>query len=223
MRWWCGAAPQPLRRWPHWRNARRWPSNDASRRGVDLMKYDVIVIGAGSAGCVMASRLSEDPRASVLLLEAGPDYPTFAHLPDDLKLGNNVWLSAYGPHNWGYVAQLTPQQNRLTIPRGKVTGGSSAVNGQVLYRGIPEDALIGIRGLMKRVAQGAHPATLYPACARCERTRRSPGRAGVSLEKYPDADEANCATATRSPPSYSHALHKTRRHLHRGRIHPVHG
>lgn len=103
------------------------------------MRYDVIVIGAGSAGCVMASRLSEDPRRSVLLLEAGPDYPHFAHLPDDLKLGNNVWLSAYGPHNWGYVAQLTPQQNRLTIPRGKVTGGSSAINGQVLYRGVPED------------------------------------------------------------------------------------
>ena len=103
------------------------------------MRYDVIVIGAGSAGCVMASRLSEDPSTSVLLLEAGPDYPNIAHLPDDLKLGNNVWLSAYGPHNWGYVAQLTPQQNRLTIPRGKATGGSSAVNGQVLYRGIPED------------------------------------------------------------------------------------
>jgi choline dehydrogenase len=103
------------------------------------MRYDVIVIGAGSAGCVVASRFSEDPRTSVLLLEAGPDYPTFAHLPDDLKLGNNVWLSAYGPHNWGYVAQLTPQQNRLTIPRGKATGGSSAINGQVLYRGVPED------------------------------------------------------------------------------------
>src|SRR5712692_6439686 len=100
------------------------------------MRYDVIVIGAGSAGCVMASRLSEDPSTSVLLLEAGPDYPTFAHLPDDLKLGNHVWLSASGPHNWGYVAQLTPQHTRLTIPRGKATGGSSAVNGQVLYRGI---------------------------------------------------------------------------------------
>ncbi len=103
------------------------------------MKYDVIVVGGGSAGCAIASRLSEDPQRSVLLLEAGPDYPDFDTLPDDLKLGNNVWLSAYGPHNWGYTAQLTPEQTELIIPRGKTTGGSSAVNGQVLFRGIPED------------------------------------------------------------------------------------
>ena len=103
------------------------------------MKYDVIVVGAGSAGCVLAGRLSQDPDRSVLLLEAGPDYPVFEHLPDDLKFGNNTWLSAYGPHNWGYVARVTDHQTELVIPRGKATGGSSAVNGQVFLRGIPED------------------------------------------------------------------------------------
>ena len=104
------------------------------------MKYDYIVIGAGSAGCVLASRLTEDASKSVLLLEAGPDYPDFEHLPLDLKDGNNVWRSAYGPHSWDFRAKGSALQTEpVVIPRGKATGGSSAINGQVLFRGIPED------------------------------------------------------------------------------------
>ena len=102
-------------------------------------KYDHIIVGAGSAGAVLAARLSEDPRRSVLLLEAGGDYPTLEQMPDSLKYvhgsGASVWSSG---HMWNFRARATDEAD-IDIPRGKVTGGSSAVNDAQFLRGMPED------------------------------------------------------------------------------------
>ena len=97
--------------------------------------HDIIIIGAGSAGSAIASRASEDPNRTVLLIEAGPDYPDIATTPYDLVNSHN---NSYVDHDW--KLDYAPTQGRSTpFPRGRVTGGSSAVNTSIALRGVPED------------------------------------------------------------------------------------
>ena len=101
------------------------------------LKFDYIIVGAGSAGCVLANRLTEDPRCKVLLLEAGPrDTDRWIHVP--LGYGK---LFARTDINWAYESEPEAALNgrRIFTPRGKVLGGSSSINGLVYIRGQRED------------------------------------------------------------------------------------
>ena len=99
--------------------------------------YDYVVIGAGSAGCVLAARLTQDAAVRVLLLEAGPaDNSWRIHMP--AAVGS---LLANDRFNWAYVSDPEPHLDgrRLTHPRGRVLGGSSSINGMVYIRGHARD------------------------------------------------------------------------------------
>ena len=100
-------------------------------------QFDYIVVGAGSAGCVLANRLSADGRHKVLLLEAGPkDNYLWIHIP--IGYGKTMFHKAY---NWGYYTDPEPnmKDRRIYWPRGRGLGGSSSINGLIFIRGQRED------------------------------------------------------------------------------------
>jgi choline dehydrogenase-like flavoprotein len=99
------------------------------------MDFDDIIVGGGSAGAVLAARLSQDPARRVLLLEAGPDYPTLESIPAHLRDG---WRMSLRDHDWALTAQAVPGR-AIPYPRGRVIGGSSAVNATIALRGVPAD------------------------------------------------------------------------------------
>ncbi len=99
--------------------------------------FDYVVVGAGTGGCVVASRLSEDPNVRVAIIEAGPDHThPFIHIP--ATVGAAIWTSKL---NWRFMTSPQPHLNNrpIPVPRGHVVGGSGSINGMVYFRGQPQD------------------------------------------------------------------------------------
>jgi choline dehydrogenase len=99
------------------------------------MTHDVIVIGGGSGGCVVAARLSEDPGSRVLMLEAGPDFVRLEDLPADVADASEPTID----HDWGFESEPGGLGRQIPLPRAKLVGGCSATNAAFLLRGWPAD------------------------------------------------------------------------------------
>src|SRR5579863_9163235 len=130
------------------------------------MHFDTVVVGAGAAGAILATRLSENLARSVCLIEAGRDYASIDELPDDVRTHpSNINVPGHDlatvpiikrPTDWGFTARSSNLQSEMPVPRGKIIGGSSSVNGMVFFRALPDD--------LNAWAAAGNPDWSYDAC-----------------------------------------------------------
>ena len=130
-------APRVVKQSGYWSHRFEIAVARAGPRGVEpgAVAHDVVVVGAGSAGCVVAARLAEDAGRDLLLIEAGPDYATIDELPREIADGWNLPLT----HDWGYRSEPDADGRSLELLRGRIVGGSSAVNATCALRGAAAD------------------------------------------------------------------------------------